>query len=513
MASTTCVERRYLFLTVFIGGVTSLGIELAAARLLEPYFGTSNIVWASIIGLILVYLTLGYWLGGRLADRAPRPDVLYRLVAWAAFTTGLVPFAARPVLRFAAQGFATFHLGVLGASLLGVLLLFAVPVTLLGCLSPFAIRLLMGDTASAGRVAGGVYALSTLGSIIGVFLPVLVLIPAIGTRNTFLTFAGLLLLISLGGLALARYRRTAWYALMAVILVALAVLLPRGAVKAAEGLIYERESAYNYIQVIERDGVRYLLLNEGQGVHSVYDPANLSTFGAWDYFLLAPFFNPPPHPPEQARSLCLIGLAAGTVARQYTAVFGPIPIDGVEIDPAIVEVGRRYFAMNEPNLHVVVADGRAFLERTDRRYDVIAVDAYRLPYIPFHLCTREFFSLVWEHLTERGVVAVNVGRTESDQRLIAAIGATLQQVFPSVYVVDVPETFNSVVFATVQPGQAENLVANGLLMQHPLLQDVAQRAWPRLRPVPPGGMVFTDDRAPVEQMTNLLVLRYLLEGE
>ncbi|HLE92362.1 MAG TPA: fused MFS/spermidine synthase, partial [Anaerolineales bacterium] len=146
--------KRYLLFTVFISGMTTLAAELAAARLIGNVFGTSNIVWASIIGLILIYLTLGYSLGGRWADANPTPAALYRALAWGAFTLGLVPYIAGPVLRSAASAFEGLQVGILGASFIAVLILFSVPVTLLGTISPFAIRLSVHDTARAGQVSG-----------------------------------------------------------------------------------------------------------------------------------------------------------------------------------------------------------------------------------------------------------------------------------------------------------------------------------------------------------------------
>lgn len=504
--------RAYLLLTVFVSGMTTLAVELSASRLLDPYFGNSNLVWANLIGLILIYLTAGYYLGGRLADRFPHPAALYQIVAWAAFFVGLVPLAARPLLSGISGELTTAQLDVLVGSFAGVLALFALPVTLLGCVSPFAIRLAVRDVGRAGNVAGGIYALSTLGSILGTFLPVLVLVPAVGTRATFLVFAAVLLLVALGGLFRAAPRLAWAYLLLPLALVALALLFPGGVVKAAEGLVYETESAYNYIQVVDRER-RYLLLNEGQAIHSVYDPNDVATYGTWDYFLVAPFFNPPPHRPDQVNSLCLIGLAAGTISKQYTAVFGEMPIDGVEIDPEIVRVGSEYFAMTEPNLNVVVADGRAFLAHTGSRYDVVGIDAYRLPYIPWHLATVEFFRQVRHHLTGKGVVAVNVGHTDSDWRLVEAMVATLGEVFPSVHVINVRDAFNAVVVATVQPTEATNLAANLPGMSHPLLVDATQRAIANLYPVPPGSTIFTDDKAPVEHLTNMVLLRYFLFGE
>lgn len=509
------VNRAYLLFTVFIAGMTTLAVEFSASRLLGNVFGTSNLVWANIIGLILVYLTAGYFIGGRWADRSPRATTFYSLLAWAAFTAGLVPLAARPVLQFAARAVEAFDAPVMGGSFFAVLVLFSVPITLLGCVSPFAIRLALNDSRQAGRVSGQVYAISTLGSFIGTFLPTLWLIPTIGTMRTFLVFAGLLMLVALAGLWQVDRRRALLALWMPLAVAGLAALALSGPFKPTAGLIHERESEYNYIQVVERGGTRYLLLNEGQGIHSMYNPEQPATFGTWDYFLVAPFFNPPPHRPAQVQSLALVGLAAGTISKQYTQVYGPIPIDGIEIDPAIVEVGREYFAMNEPNLNVIVQDGRWALARSDRRYSVIGVDAYRLPYIPWNLTTREFFEEARAHLTKDGVLVINVGRTFDDRRLIEAMVGTLQAVFPSVHVVDVEGTFNSILYATVQPSTPENLAVNLAYMDEntpALLREAAQRALDNLQPTPASSVVFTDDVAPVEQLTNSIVLRFILSG-
>ena len=507
-------ERRWLLTMVFASGMTTMAVEMSASRLLQPHFGDSLVVWANLIGLILIYLTVGAWLGGRWADRRPEGATLYRITASAGFLVGLVPLTAQPILRLADVGLRDFAASILLTSFLGVVLLFAPPVVLLGCVPPFALRLTVRDVDSSGDVAGRVYALSTLGSILGTFLPVLLLIPWIGTRRTFLLLGLFLLGLSVLALWQAFHRPPLAGLLLLALIAFLALLWPRGVLKAAPGLLYERESAHNYIQVLREGKEIQLKLNEGEGIHSVYNEDELRTEGAWDYFLAAPFFNSPPFLAKQVGNLCLIGLAGGTVARQYTAAFGPIPIDGVELDPAIIEVGRKWFAMTEPNLRVVVQDGRYFLAHTQRRYDVVAVDAYRAPYIPFHLTTREFFALVRDHLSERGVVAVNVGRTDVDYRLVAALEATMSQVFPSVYLINVPQTFNSLLVATLQPTEAANLEANLQAVRQPLLRDLLGETVANLRPLPSEeGMILTDDRAPIEQMTHLLILRYWLKGE
>jgi len=509
---------RYLYFTVFASGMTTLAIELAASRLLGSVFGTSNLVWASIIGLILIYLTLGYFIGGRWADRSPHPHTFYTILAWGAFSAGVVPFISRPVLRAAADAFDLLEVGILAGSFSAVLVLFIVPVTLLGTISPFAIRLALTDSRQAGQISGRIYAISTLGSFVGTFLPVLVLIPLIGTTFTFLTFGGFLLLVALLGLwksvGLRPSLKLSW---MILVLVILGILWGTGAIKKTAGQIYESESAYNYIQVLQVGDYRYLRLNEGQGIHSIYHPTQLAYYGPWMQVLAAPYFNAFPHSPEDVEGLAVVGLAAGTIARQATAVYGDIPIDGYEIDPEIIRVGQEYFEMTMPNLNPLAVDGRLGLEHSERQYSVISIDAYRPPYIPWHLTTQEFFRIVYDHLTEDGVLVVNVGRAPTDRRLIDGLATTIGSIFPSLYVMDVSDSFNSILYATKQPTNVGNFYTNyNALLEsgdtHPLLAAAMREFIVQMQPAPENTLIFTDDLAPIEWLTNSMVLNYVLFG-
>ncbi len=509
------MSSRYLSFAVFSAGMTTLAVELTASRLLGNVFGTSNLVWASIIGLILIYLTVGYFIGGRWADRSPKFSTFYLIILWGAFAAGAAALIARPVLRAAADAFDQLALAVLAGSFVSVLVLFIVPVTLLGTVSPFAIRLALSDKQHAGRVSGRLYAISTLGSFIGTFLPVLVFIPLVGSTFTFLIFSGYLMAVALIGLGLTEGWRAAvhWLWLPALLAI-LAIIWAGGAFKASTGQIYEAESAYNYIQVLEFNGTRYLRLNEGQGVHSVYNPNELDFHGTWEQFLAAPFFNSAPYSIDNIQRIAVIGLAGGTSARQATAVFGDIPIDGYELDPKIVEVGREYFGMTMPNLNVIEQDGRWGLEHSHQLYSLIEIDAYRPPYIPPQLTTLEFFQLCREHLTDDGVLAMNVGRTPQDRSLVNALAVTLQKVFPSVLVMDVPNSFNSIIYATVQKTSFDNLQANYDLLTaqagiHPLLLASIERTLDNQRESPTEGILLTDERAPIEWIVNKMVLNFL----
>jgi spermidine synthase len=512
-------ERKYLFFAVFASGMTTLAVELTASRLLGNIFGTSNLVWASIIGLILIYLSVGYFLGGWWADRSPHFRTMYLIMAWGAFLIGLVPLVSNPVLRLAADAFDQLQVGVLFGAFTGVLILFSMPVILLGTISPFAIRLSIRTPLEAGRVSGRVYAISTLGSFIGTFLPVLVLIPLIGTTKTFAFFSELLMIVALIGLWVScGIRAAVRWVWMPFVIILLVIFGYGKGVKSTSGQIFETESQYNYIQVLDVDGYRYLRLNEGQGIHSVYHPTEINYYGPWKQFLAAPFFNDPPYAVQDIKSMAIVGLAAGTSARQASEVLGPIPIDGFEIDGQIIQVGEDYFDMNQSNLTAIAQDGRWGLEHSPNKYDLIILDAYRPPYIPWHLTTIEFFEIVSDRLTDQGSVAINVGRAPGDRRLIDGIVTTLQQVFPSVYIMDVPDTFNSIIYATQQATSPDNLYLNlfELIEQeniHPLLIESLQVSALNLQPMPEPTTVFTDDLAPIEWITNNMVLRFMLYGD
>ena len=498
---------------VFIGGISSIAIETSMSRLIGPYFGSSTFIWANLIGLTLLYLTLGYFIGGRIADRYPYPALLYSLTAIAGASVAFIPMISKPILEISIAAFDDVAVGSFYGSLLGTILLFSVPITLLGCISPFAVRLRLADVSAAGNTAGNLYALSTVGSIIGSFLPSFLLIPVFGTQNTFLILSLALLIPSALALLAIRAVREAVVAFLLVLAVAVVPILDGGGlVRPPEygRVIYEAETPYNYVQVIDRDGQIRLALNEGHATHSIYNPGggNQLTGGPWDYFMVGPYFNTDQQP-EDVDSLLLIGLAAGTVAKQFTAAYGPIPIDGVEIDGEIAEIGREYFDMNEPNLNVIVDDGRYFLTRTDQQYDVIGVDAYRQPYIPFHLTTKEFFEQVDAHLTDDGVAVLNAGRTDTDFRLVDVMASTMKSVFPHVYIIDVDRFTNSIVIGTHEESSIESFAENiANLPSDSLIREVGDISLEsgNIREWNGDAQVFTDDHAPVETVVDQIIL-------
>ena len=484
---------------VFGAGIGALATEITASRLLAPYFGSSTIVWANLIGIVLAALALGYWLGGRIADKRPQPSLLGAIVLAAAVCVAAIPFVAKPFLDLTVEGLDDASAGAVIGSFVAVLLLCAPPVVLLGMVSPFAIRLAVASIQTAGAVAGRLYALSTTGSLLGTFLPALVLIPAFGTQRTFLVIAALLAVSSC-------FLLGARYLVVAAALAGL-VAVPPGAMKAEAGLLHEETSYHQYIQVVERpDGRRLLSLNEGVAVHSVWRPDSVLTGGVWDAFLAIP-----PLLDRPLERVAILGNAAGTTARALGVYYPDAFVDGVELDPAVSRVGRRYFAMDENSrLTVHDADARPFLRSTDEMYDLIVVDAYRQPYVPFYLATREFFRLVREHLAPGGIVALNVAAVPDDKRLVRAVGTTLAAELPEV--LEWPALrFNTIVLGLTEPlaeGEVALRLRRGPADLAPLRELLAGDA----RPLEAMGTPWTDDRAPVEWLTDRMIVSYAAEG-
>ena len=490
---------RLLYPLVFVAGATTMSTEMTASRLLAPFFGASILVWANIIGLILIYLCAGYFLGGRLADRNPHMPYLARLLLIAAAAIAVTPFLAQPLLDAAVGAFADASVGAFLGSFFAAMLIFSVPITLLGMASPFAVRLGVTSVEKSGEVAGRMYALSTAGSILGTFLPVAVLIPAIGTRRTMLSTAALLALSAVPALG----RR---YLLAPAAIVALA-LLPPGLVKPGDGVIYEGESPYQFIQVVQRsDGTRVLHLNEGWAEHSVWQPGQVLTGGYWDQFLLAPVL----HGGAGLHSLAMIGYAGGTVGRAYGVYWPEVNVLGIELDGDVTAVGRRYLGLaDNPRVRVATADGRPYLEGHDARYDAIFLDAFRQPYIPFYLTTQEFWSLASERLAPGGMVMANVGRVPGDDRLPDAIAGTMATRFASVYRWSAGD-FNVIVAGFTTPVTKAELVAR--LGFAPAALSQVRDAATGMTAVAPSSDPLTDDRAPVEWLTDQMIVRYAAAG-
>jgi spermidine synthase len=490
----------------------TVAVEVAAFRLLAPSFGSTQFITTNVLGVVLASLAAGYWAGGRLADARPRAEVFYLVSGAGGLALVALPWVADPVLAAARPALGRQDASLFLGTLAAMAALFAVPFVLLGMASPFAIRLLARGDERAGSRGGLVFALSTLGSLAGAYLPSLVTIPWIGTRATILLFGALVLASAAAGFAAERKKIAAVGALCVTALAGAAAAFPPRPARAA-GILEERESEYHLSRVIRHESKKcnVLEINEGLSFHSIQFDDGRVPPGYWGALQPLPLLVPRADPLR----VCILGLAAGTVASQYQRSYGEeldLRVDGVEIDGVLVELGRKYFALEESRLAIFLEDARTFLARHDARYSLVIGDAYRQPYIPPHLATREFFELVRERLVPGGIVALNVGAITEDSPVLLGIQNALAAAFGplasierfAVRNVDVPY-INYVLMASSRP-----IRPRWESVDRPELAAIRASALPSWRTIErdPRAPTFTDDDSPLEWYTDVALFRY-----
>ncbi len=495
MPTKARVSTPYIYTLAFFSGMCIMAVELSASRLVAPFFGTSTFVWTNIIGVIMIALSIGYIAGGKLADRRPQLDILLKLLLLASFFLFLVPFVA-PALAAAIisymRRFNSSFSFIFFGSLATISLLFSLPVVIMGMTSPFLIRII-ARSDRIGVSTGRIFGISTIGSIVGTFLPILIFIPTFGTGKTILFFAACQFVVTIVGFAGLKY---SFLSLAVIIPFLFPVPLPRE----ASGEIYSTESAYEYIEVRDHNPYRYLVYNDGVGAQSVVRKDGILTGYYFDYFSLLPYLSESP-----ARRALLIGLGGGTIADQIHYFHPDIKVTAVEIDPKIIQIAKKYFHLT-PAARVYNMDGRIFESLGEKRkYDIVIIDAYtRQLYIPFYLATAEFFGQVKKTLSYGGIVSMNVAAFDGNSELIKSITNTLHLAFAHVYELRVPDTFNYIVMASDRSIDFSTLVS----AVGTKLQDVGAYTLGNVREITYDGRYpsLTDDRAPVEMMVDWKLL-------
>lgn len=492
------MSRSYLALLGFVSGATVMASEMAASRLVAPYFGTSTPVFAVLIAFVLSGLALGAALGGRAADARAELPPLLQVLCGASAVLALLPFAAKWLLPTASAALLRGEPLGGAAGLAAFAGLAGLPVLALGAAVPYATRLGLASTGGAGAWTGRMSAASTLGSIAGTIVATFVVLPALGTARTMGLFALALALVAGAALSMR-------WCVASVVLPAAALALGPAALPHRPGAVDVRESPHALVQVLERaDGSRELVLDEAYATQSVYRPGRPVTQEVFAHYLLAPAMTG--DPPRRPRAL-LLGLGAGTAARGLTESYPGASVVGVEVDGTVVDVARERFDLS-PEVEVHVADARAFVRSEARRFDVVIVDAFRFPYVPFHLTTEEFHRELRERLAPGGVLCVNVGRYGDERAVVRAVARTLARTFPEVVSVDASNHSNTLLYAG-EPGLQARLAARAeVLPAH--LRPLARRVSRELEPVVAAeGAVLTDDLAPVEALTDAILLRAL----
>ncbi|MBO6108116.1 MAG: fused MFS/spermidine synthase [Eubacterium sp.] len=436
-------SRIYLYLTEFFAGMAVMAVELCASRLLAPYFSSSQIVWTIIIGTIMIAMALGNIYGGRTADKNPDPDKLYKRLLIASVWIAAIPVLGKYIIvGISGLLVITVDTGFLIiAAFAACMVIFVFPLFLLGTVTPSLVKYTTDSLDDNGRVVGSLGAANTIGSIIGTFLPTFVTIPAIGTAVTFLLFSGVLLV--LGSIYFISVKRKIISIIVCTVLFIICALFGnRDSFAFWEGaLAYEGESVYNYLQVKDTPERTILSTNVLFGVQSVTMKKEGLTGMYYDYAMAAPVIAGARCPevgiwdivgdtetvmatPYPAKKILILGMGTGTFARQSISYFGKnnLDIKGVEIDDKITELSYKYFDA-DTDTEVTTYDGRAYIKADTEKYDVIMVDAYQDITIPFQMSSSEFFTEVYDHLNDDGVMVVNLNMHAANDDMTPVSGS------------------------------------------------------------------------------------------
>lgn len=494
----------YIYLTSFFCGMSVMAVELSATRLLAPTFGTSSIIWTIVIGLIMISLSLGNILGGRSADKHNSMDRLYALIWAAAIYIALIPFVGKYIIILSVTIFMWISPNnlVISGSILSCLVIFSIPLVILGMVTPYLVKLGITDISKSGKTAGEIYALSTIGSIIGTFIPTFITIPLVGTSKTFLIFSLILNLICLYYFVSKKTRLAKSIITSFIVLVLTVTPFHDSYAFWKQNIVYEGESLYNYLQVSEDSKSVILSTNVAFGVQSIYKKNSTVTGLYYDYALMAPFFIKDTDF-KSSKDVLILGLGTGTYAKQLKHFFPNTKTDGVEIDPTIVDLSKKYFNLKEDEANIYINDGRTFLNtHKDKKYDLIMVDAYHDITIPFHMSTKEFFGLVKETLKPGGVIVVNINiRSKKDSQINDYICQTIKSQMEKVYKCELKNSTNTIVFASRDDDSLDYFINNAEKMekQSPL-KPISEYVKSNLSEIRESKLVFTDEVAPVEIM-------------
>lgn len=492
----------YLGVAAFVVGASVMAIEMTASRVLAPHFGASFFVWTALIVTVLLSMSIGYWLGGKVASKGAGNEQILGLLLSSSAALLLVSLwgshsleSSTPVL-FELLGGASSALftGALFASFL----FFSLPVFVLAMSGPVILKMWTQNGAEVGSAAGRYFAISTTGSVIGTLMPSLVLVPNLGVRITLVSVA-----VALAALGIPMLKGKFRLAASGIVVMTLLVVLSQD-VNYGPHTVHAKESPYQLIRVEQHGTKRYLVFNEGSGTQSVYFPERERTGMYFDHVAGIP----PLVPEGNELRTAVLGLAGGSIIRQYLQTFPEDitpDITGVEVDASVIDIAKRYFGVSDLPIGIVNEDGRTFLAaRENQKYDVIFSDAYSTQmYIPSHMVSAEFFDLAKRRLKPEGVFSINVNAPERDSELLQNISNTIASVFPHVYVSKAGDTWNWLVTASRQDLDYEKAAAslpNGYSHVSAGLRTVEKVQYDPTVPV------LTDDWAPIEFMTDKMVI-------
>jgi spermidine synthase len=521
---------------VFVSGAVVLGMEIAASRVLAPFFGNSLFVWGALIGVVLAGLAVGYWAGGWLADRLPTPALLAGVMGAGALAVLAIPALDEPIL----EAIVRWDPGPRLNPLFAAVALFGAPSVILAGVAPIAVRLRARSLTTLGQTAGRLFAISTAGSIAGTFATAFWLIPEFGT-DQLLGLAAATLFAAAALVALAERRIVIGalaFAGVALAGYAAVQLAPDtgGELSAAQAqnwsplyrrvgyvkgqgpltgdglrVRYAKDTRYHRLTVADGGDRRYLRFDNSFQSGMILGRPFATAFEYTDLFHLLKAYNP------NARNVLFIGLGGGSAPKRLWRDFPDLRLQGVELDPVVRDVAYRFFSVpRNPRLQVAVDDGRRYLARNDERWDAILIDAFFSDAIPFHLFTSEFLELAQSRLNPGGVILTNtIGSIAGDRsRLFRSIYRTYQSVFATVLVhptiigtddSDDTEVRNLILVASDQAAPSKAFLAERwaqIRARSPGVPDLRQRIAQRHdKPIPLEGVpTLTDQYAPTDAL-------------
>ena len=496
------MKKPLLEIVVFVCGALVMVFELVGARILGPYVGTSLFIWTSLIGIILGSLSVGYWLGGKLADKRPNYSVFGSIILSAGLSILFTAVVKDVLLQFLARNI----IDIRWLSIFASLILFAPASVFLGMVSPYAIKLKLQSLRQSGRTVGNLYAISTIGSIVGTFGAGFYLIPTIGTNKMVFVIAMTLMVISF----LTFLFNKKYIGVLASIIFMIAAFILFWIFSNRDTTLVDVDTLYNRVMIYETTDyktgreIKLLKINDERS-SAVFTDSDELVFYYLKYYHLAAHFNP------QLKSALMIGGSAYTYPRDYLKKYPGASIDVVEIDPKLTELSKVHFGLKEdPRLKIIHEDGRTFLNRGNGKYDVIFMDAFRSQFtVPFQLTTLECVEQQYNLLTDGGLVIANVisALDGESNKFLQAQAKTYEQVFPRV-----------LYFAVGDPDD-KNLFQNIMIVA---LKDTSIPAFTNPNPeldeylshhitldidgeIP----VLTDDYAPVEYYAGQTIAAYM----
>lgn len=489
-------ERYLAGFIIFMAGFITMAYEIAGARVLGPYFGSSVFVWTSLIGIVMGSLSLGYWLGGLLSVRRSDYGLLMILLAVSAFFV-LVTAVGNIYILDRVVKYVT---GLRWQTIVSVIVLFGPASVALGMVLPYGVKLQVRKVESSGVTIGNLYALSSLGSIIGTFLAGFVLVPVMGFSNVLYALAATLLVI---GAPVVAVRRSLLPVALTLVVGGLVIISWVRAMNKTYAYV-DTDTMYNRVIIYDTEEsgtgrpVRMLRVNDETSSAMYLDGEDDLVFEVLKYYRLVEHFVP------GFRSALMIGGSGYAFPKDYLRRYPDATLDVVEIDPGLTDLARHYFDLPEdPRLAVYHEDGRTFLNASRKIYDAILMDAYKsMITIPYQLTTREAVQAIHDGLSPRGAVFANViaSLDPANNQFLHAELATYRSVFPTVllFAVQYPDPTEE------EKKHFQNFMLVGLKSEtgatlasgDPEMSEYLSHHY-QMDPLP-GTIILTDEYAPVE---------------